>query len=55
VLGDNYELSFTKRSQAIYDKDLLLEPALPGAETTPQKTLPGAFTRSVPEMRDPSG
>jgi len=53
VLGDNYELSFTDRGQAIYDKDMLLEPAEPGAQTTPQETTPGEFTRSVPEMRDP--
>jgi NADH-quinone oxidoreductase subunit I len=53
VLGDNYELSFTDRSQAIYDKDMLLEPARPGAATTPQATTPGEFTRSVPEMKDP--
>ena len=54
VLGDNYELSFTDRRQAIYDKDMLLEPALPGAATTPQNTKPGMFTRSVPEMKDPT-
>jgi NADH-quinone oxidoreductase subunit I len=53
VLGDNYELSFTDRSQAIYDKDMLLEPARPGTQTTPQATTPGEFTRSVPEMKDP--
>jgi NADH-quinone oxidoreductase subunit I len=53
VLGDNYELSFTEREKAIYDKDMLLEPALPGAQTTPQATTPGEFTRSVPEMKDP--
>jgi NADH-quinone oxidoreductase subunit I len=53
VLGDNYELSFTDRSQAIYDKDMLLEPARPGAQTTPQRTTPGEFTRSVPEMKNP--
>jgi NADH-quinone oxidoreductase subunit I len=53
VLGDNYELSFTGRDQAIYDKDMLLEPSLPGAETTPQATTPGEFTRSVPQMKDP--
>ena len=52
VLGDNYELSFHDRRQAIYDKDMLLEPALPGAATTPQSTEPGRFIRSVPEMKD---
>src|SRR5512140_2005964 len=54
ILGDNYELSFYNRRDAIYDKDLLLEPVLPGAQTTPQKTAPGVFTRSVPAMQNPS-
>jgi NADH-quinone oxidoreductase subunit I len=54
MLGDNYELSFTSRRQAIYDKDMLLEPAPAGMEPTPHKTRPGIFTRSVPEMADPT-
>ena len=54
VLGDNYELSFTERSQSIYTKDLLLEPVREGGQPTPQKTPPGLYTRSVPEMKDPS-
>src|SRR5512135_1159170 len=53
VLGDNYELSFTERRQAIYDKDMLLEAVPAGTPTTPQQTTPGEFTRSVPEMNDP--
>jgi NADH-quinone oxidoreductase subunit I len=53
VLGDNYELSFTNRRQAIYDKALLLEALPAGIQTTPQVTEPGKFTRSVPEMKDP--
>ena len=53
VLGDNYELSFTNRKDAIYTKDTLLE-AVPSPEmTTPQKVEPGVYTRSVPEMQDP--
>jgi NADH-quinone oxidoreductase subunit I len=60
VLGDNYELSFTDRRSAIYDKVMLIEPfaclsdAGFGGKPTPQKVEPGIFTRSVPEMRDPS-
>jgi NADH-quinone oxidoreductase subunit I len=54
VLGDNYELSFTDRGQSIYTKDLLLEPVPEGGQLTPQKTPPGLYTRSVPEMKDPS-
>lgn len=54
VLGDNYELSFTDRSQAIYTKDVLLEPVPPGGQPTPQKTPPGKFSRSVPVMQDPT-
>ena len=53
VLGDNYELSFTDRRQAIYPKEMLIEPVAAGTQTTPQKTEPGMFTRSVPEMKDP--
>jgi len=53
VLGDNYELSFTDRHDAIYTKDTLLE-AVPSPEmTTPQTVEPGVYTRSVPEMKDP--
>jgi NADH-quinone oxidoreductase subunit I len=54
VLGDNYELTFTDRRQAIYAKDRLLDPVAPGGKPTPQKTTPGVFTRSVPEMKNPS-
>jgi len=54
VLGDNYELSFTDRRSAIYDKVMLIEPVPEGGKPTPQKVEPGMFTRSVPEMRDPS-
>jgi len=53
VLGDNYELSFTGRAQAIYNKDLLLESVTAGGLPTPQKVEPGVFTRAVPEMLDP--
>ncbi len=53
ILGDNYELSFYDRKEAIYDKDMLLEPLMPGGQATPQKTPPGVYTRSVPEMENP--
>ena len=53
ILGDNYELSFTDRRQAIYPKEMLIEPVNPGANTTPQKVEPGVYTRSIPEMKDP--
>ncbi len=53
VLGDQYELSFTDRRQAIYPKDMLLESVMEPARLTPQNTKPGEFTRSVPEMKDP--
>ena len=52
VLGDQYELSFTDRRQAIYPKEMLIEPVPTGGQPTPQKTEPGMFTRSVPEMKD---
>jgi len=54
VLGDNYELSFTDRRDAIYTKDLLLEPVATGDMLTPRKVEAEVFTRSVPEMKDPT-
>jgi NADH-quinone oxidoreductase subunit I len=53
VLGDNYELSFTDRRQAIYTKEMLLEPVAEAGKPTPQKVEPGIFTRSIPEMKNP--
>jgi NADH-quinone oxidoreductase subunit I len=53
VLGDQYEMSFGDRHSSIYTKELLLEPVSGDAKTTPQKTEPGEFTRSVPVMQDP--
>mgnify|MGYP001035282894 FL=1 len=54
VLGDQYELTFTERSSSIYTKDNLLEPVPQDGKPTPQVTPPGVFTRSVPEMKDPT-
>ena len=53
VLGDNYELSFTSRRDAIYIKEMLLVPVPQGGAATPQKTEPGRFTRSIPVMENP--
>lgn len=54
VLGDNYELSFTDRRQAIYTKEMLLEGVAEGGKPTPQNVEPGVYTRSVPKMKDPA-
>ena len=54
VLGDNYELSFTDRRQAIYTKEMLIEPVGEVGKPTPQRVPPGLYTRSVPEMQNPS-
>ncbi|MFZ6026368.1 MAG: NADH-quinone oxidoreductase subunit NuoI [Chloroflexota bacterium] len=54
VLGDNYELSFTDRRDAIYTKEMLLRPVPPGGQPTPQVTPPGAYTKAVPKMENPS-
>jgi NADH-quinone oxidoreductase subunit I len=52
VMGDNYELTFLDRRDAIYNKDMLIDPVPSGGLPTPQVTEPGKFTRSVPEMKD---
>jgi len=54
VLEKNYELSYTDRQSAIFTKAMLIEPVPLGGKPTPQKTEPGMFTRSVPEMKDPT-
>lgn len=53
VLGDQYELSFRDRFTSIYTKEALLEAVPDGVQTTPQKTLPNQFNRSVPVMENP--
>ncbi len=53
VLEKSYELTVTDRLSAIYPKDRLLVKVPEGGSPTPQKTEPGVFTRSVPEMKDP--
>jgi NADH-quinone oxidoreductase subunit I len=54
TLGDNYELSFTDRRDAIYTKDFLLAPVPTADMLTPRKVDSGVFTRSVPEMKNPT-
>ena len=53
VLEKDYEMAFSDRRSAIYPKDKLLVTVPAGGSQTPQKTEPGSFTRSVPEMKDP--
>jgi NADH-quinone oxidoreductase subunit I len=53
VLGDNYELSFVDRREAIYTREMLLEPVPPGGMPTPQRVEPGKYTRSIPIMENP--
>jgi len=53
VLGDNYELSFTDRRQAIYTKEMLLVPVPEGGQPTPQVVEPGKHNRSIPVMKNP--
>jgi NADH-quinone oxidoreductase subunit I len=52
VLEKDYELSYTDRAQAILTKGQLIVKVPAGGMPTPQKTEPGVFTRSVPEMKD---
>ncbi len=54
VLEKDYELSYTDRTEAILTKDKLLVKVPAGGSPTPQKTEPGVFTRSVPQMKDPT-
>ena len=53
-LGHEHQMSFTDRRDAIYVKDMLIDPPQEGAPATPQQVEPGAFDRSIPDMEDPS-
>ncbi len=53
VLGHNYELSFTARRQAIYTKEMLIDPVPPGGSPTPMAVEPGRYQKAIPEMADP--
>ena len=53
VLTREHRMSYTDRRDAIYTKDMLIEPAAVGMPDTPQQVEPGAFDRSIPDMEDP--
>ena len=53
VLEHEHQLSFTNRRDAIYTKDMLIDPPPAGMPDTPQKVEPGKFTRSIPDMENP--
>jgi NADH-quinone oxidoreductase subunit I len=53
VLEHEFRLSFNDRRDAVYTKDMLIDPVPPGVSDTPQKTEPGKFTRSIPVMENP--
>jgi NADH-quinone oxidoreductase subunit I len=54
VLEHEFRLSFNDRRDAIYTKDMLIDPPPTGAEGTPRQTEPGVYTRSIPDMEDPA-
>lgn len=53
VLGDNYEMSFTSRADAIYTREKLLDPVPTEGQTTPQAVPDHMFDRSIPVMINP--
>ncbi len=54
VLEHEYQLSFTDRRDAIYIKDMLIDPVPDGGLPTPQVVAPGEFGRSIPDMENPT-
>jgi NADH-quinone oxidoreductase subunit I len=52
-LGHDYELAYTNRADAIITREQLLDDVPEGGEPTPRQVEPGAFPRSIPDMRDP--
>ena len=51
-LEHEYDINFPSRLDAISDKEKMLV-SLANNLSTPQKTEPGTFTRSIPEMENP--
>ena len=52
-LGHEHELSFTNRKDAIFVKDMLIDPVPPGGQDPPQQVEPGKFNRAIPDMPNP--
>ena len=52
-LGQEHELSFINRDDAIFTKSMLIDPVPTGGEPTPQQVEPGTFNRSIPDMENP--
>ena len=53
VLTQEHRLSFTNRRDAIYTKDMLIEPPKEGTQGSPQQVEPGKFDRPIPDMENP--
>jgi NADH-quinone oxidoreductase subunit I len=53
VLTREHRLSFTNRRDAIYTKDMLIEPPKEGTPGSPQQVEPGKFDRPIPDMENP--
>lgn len=53
VLEHEYRLVFTDRVDAIYTKNMLIDPPAEGQEGTPREVEPGVYTRPIPDMENP--
>jgi NADH-quinone oxidoreductase subunit I len=53
VLEHEYRLSFTDRRDAIYTKEMLIDPTPEGTLGSPQSVEAGAFDRAIPDMPNP--
>ncbi len=53
VLEHEHQLSFTDRRDAIYTKDMLIDPPPPNVPGTPQTVESGTFDRAIPDMQNP--
>jgi NADH-quinone oxidoreductase subunit I len=50
-LGHEFQLTFTDRADAIFTKEMLIDPSK-ASQASPQKVEPGKFNRSIPDMPD---
>ncbi|HRE47393.1 MAG TPA: NADH-quinone oxidoreductase subunit NuoI [Aggregatilineales bacterium] len=53
VLEHEHQLAFTNRRDAIYVKEMLIDPPAEGKPATPQRVEPGIYVRAIPDMENP--
>jgi NADH-quinone oxidoreductase subunit I len=52
-LGHEHQMVFTDRRDAVFTKNMLIDPVPEAGSNTPHKVAPGTFDRAIPDMENP--